>query len=238
MNREAPDHDDRTLARLRAQVIEQSRHVPSPTRAEAAARKRLAASTVLLVSLSVFIGAGGIRPGPRPIELLVETALGSMVVTIGAAIAGVRRGRSTLGRTRSRLLTVALLTPILLLSWRIAMSARYPGMMIDWPDRPGLRCLVMSLVLAQIPLMGLLWMRRDSDPIHPRSTAAALGALAGAFGWVLVDLWCPVSHVTHLLIGHALPLLLTITTSVLLASIVKLRLPPTDRAASASYNRR
>jgi hypothetical protein len=236
MNREAPGHDDRivpqpaTLARLRAHVIEQSRHVPSPTRMEVVARRRVATSAVLFVSLSIFAGAGGIRPGPRPTELLVETAFGSAVVAVTAAIAGVRRGRSVLGRPRSRLLAVALLTPLLLLSWRIGMSARYPGMMVAWPERPGLRCLVMSVVLAQIPLIGLLWMRRDSDPVHPRSTAAALGTAAGAFGWVLVDLWCPVSHVPHLLIGHLLPLLLTIAASVLLGNhIVMLRPRPADR---------
>ena len=107
-------------------------------------------------------------------------------------------------------------------------------MMIAWPERPGLRCLVMSLVLSLAPLMGLLWMRRDSDPVHPRTTAAALGTLAGAFGWVFVDLWCPVSHVPHLLIGHLVPLLLTIAASVLLAKhIVMLRPRRTDRLPPA-----
>ena len=226
MNREAPDHDAQVapdpamLARLRARVIEQSRHIPSPTRTEAAAHQRTATSVVLLVSLGLFVAAGGVRPGPRPTELLVETAVGSTAVAIAATFAGVRRGRSVLGPPRSHLLAVAFLTPLLLAAWRIGMSARYPGMMAAWPERPGLRCLVMSLTLAQAPLMGLLWIRRDSDPVHPRSTAAAIGTLAGAFGWMLVDLWCPVSHVPHLLIGHVGPLLLTIAASVLLASHV------------------
>jgi hypothetical protein len=235
MNREAPGHKDRivpapaAVARLRAQVIEQSRHVPSPTHMEWVAHRRVATSAVLLVSLSIFAAVGGIHSGPRPTELLVETALGSTVVTVVAAIVGVRRGRSALGPPRSHLLAVALLTPLLLLALRIGMSASYPGMMVAWPERPGLRCLVLSAVLAQPPLIGLLWMRRDSDPVHPRSTAAALGTAAGAFSWMLVDLWCPVSHVPHLLIGHLLPLLLTIAASVLLGNqIVMLRpLKPT-----------
>jgi hypothetical protein len=36
----------------------------------------------------------------------------------------------------------------------------------------------------------------------------ALGVATGAAAAALVDLWCPVGHVPHLLIGHVAPILL------------------------------
>jgi len=81
------------------------------------------------------------------------------------------------------------------------------------PGRPGVRCLLLSGALVFAPLFGLLWTRRHSDPIHPRASAAALGAAAGAGAWVFVDAWCPVSYVPHLLLGHVLPLIVTIAAS-------------------------
>ena len=47
---------------------------------------------------------------------------------------------------------------------------------------------------------------RRSDPITPRATGAAFGAGAGLGSALLVDLWCPVGYVPHLLLGHVLPI--------------------------------
>jgi hypothetical protein len=68
----------------------------------------------------------------------------------------------------------------------------------------------LSGLLSLAPMIGALWLRRGSDPVHPRAAGAALGAAIGAGTWVLVDLWCPVAYVPHLLLGHVLPLLLII----------------------------
>jgi len=46
--------------------------------------------------------------------------------------------------------------------------------------------------------------RRDS--VHPGIAGAALGITAGVFAGTLVDLWCPVAYVPHVLLGHILPL--------------------------------
>jgi len=113
-----------------------------------------------------------------------------------------------------------LLTPPLLFGWRVLITACYPKMMIEWADRPGIRCFTLSVSLALVPLLGLLWLRRGSDPLHPRLTGAAFGAAVGAPAWVLVDLWCPVGYVPHLLLGHVLPLLLLISLSALLGGRV------------------
>jgi hypothetical protein len=119
-----------------------------------------------------------------------------------------------LGRPRAQLVTLAVLTPVLLFAWKVFVSSWYRGGLTEWPARPGLRCLLLGALLSLAPAVGLLWIRRDADPVHPRAQAAAIGTVAGAWAWVLVDLWCPVSYVPHLLLGHVLPLLLTISASV------------------------
>ena len=77
--------------------------------------------------------------------------------------------------------------------------------MVAWPERSGLRCLSLSLVVALGPLLSFLAMRR-SAPVQPALNGAVLGFAAGACAWLAVDLWCPVAYVPHLLLGHVLPL--------------------------------
>jgi hypothetical protein len=60
--------------------------------------------------------------------------------------------------------------------------------------------------MAAVPLLVLVAARRETDPLHPARTGAALGSALGALVWVLVDLNCPVAYVPHLLLGHVLPL--------------------------------
>lgn len=207
-------------AQLRALVIDRTAREPSLTRAQLALRHRIVLSIVMLTPLVVFIACGGIRSGPRPDGLVLQTALGSGILAGGLAIVGIGRGRSMLGRPRRWLLLQVLLSAPLLFGWRVLISGFYPAMMVEWVDRPGLRCFALSAILACAPVLGLLWWRRGSDPLHPRLTAAAIGAAVGAGAWVLVDLWCPVGYVPHLLLGHVLPLLLLIAASALLGSRV------------------
>jgi hypothetical protein len=77
--------------------------------------------------------------------------------------------------------------------------------MVAWPERPGLRCLALSLLVAVGPLLAFLAIRR-SAPLQPALNGAAMGLAAGACAWVAVDLWCPVAHVPHVVLGHVLPL--------------------------------
>ncbi len=71
-------------------------------------------------------------------------------------------------------------------------------------------------------------MRRFSDPTHPVLSGAALGAAAGAFSAFLVDLWCPVAYLPHLLLGHVLPLLTLTAVGAVLGRWV-LRVSPAAR---------
>lgn len=161
-----------------------------------------------MVPLLVFGAFGGVRAAPRPPALVLQTSLGAGAIALGCAVVAFSRGRSTLGRARMGLVSVAAAAPLALLGWKIATSASFERMMVSWPTRVGLRCLLLSCLVAAWPLAVMAIIRRGSDPVQPGLTGAALGAAIGAASWVLVDLNCPVAYVPHLLLGHVLPLLL------------------------------
>ncbi len=231
------DHSSDSLATLRTRVLAHAGAEPSPTRSQLAQRQRLLVLAAVLVPLLVFLLLGGVRASPRPTQLVVETALGAALLATVIACLALRRGSSMLGRPRVWLGAVVLLTPVVLFAWRTLASSRYPEMMTEWVTRPGLRCFALSEALAVVPLLGLLWLRRGSDPTHPQLAGAAVAAAVGAATWVLVDLWCPVSYVPHLLLGHVLPLLLLMLVGGLLGGRllnVRRASEPRLRAVSAS----
>lgn len=163
----------------------------------------------IVVPLVVFYSWGGPRQAPRPDRLVWETAGGSAFVALTLCVVALRRGRSMLGRTGSVLLAASVLTPLVLFAWKVGTSSEYGGMNVEWPTRMGFKCLRLACLTAAWPLVGAVMVRRGSDPTHPRLTGAAIGAAVGSCSWVLVDLWCPVAYVPHLLIGHVLPLVAT-----------------------------
>ena len=142
---------------------------------------------------------------PRSLPLLVGTAVGAAVVA-GAAIAlSLGRGGRMLGRSRRTLIAVTAVAPLVLLGWKVAWSAAFGN--LDESPRLGYRCLLMSVAMGAIPLLLLLLTRKGEDPRHPGLLGAAIGVAVGACGWVLVDLWCPVAGIWHLLRGHLPPIL-------------------------------
>ena len=125
------------------------------------------------------------------------------------------RGGSMLGRSRSCLLYGIALIPLGLLAWKVGCSLAFGDPMVEWPERQGLRCLSLSLLVATGPLLAFL-AARPKAPMHPALNGAAIGVAAGACAWVALDLWCPVAAVPHLLLGHVLPLGLLAVTGALL----------------------
>jgi hypothetical protein len=91
--------------------------------------------------------------------------------------------------------------------WRFGVSSLFDRTQ-DWPTRPGFRCLFLGTTIGALPLFAALVSWRRTDPLTPVATGAAFGAGAGLGSAVLVDLWCPVSYVPHLLLGHVLPVVL------------------------------
>jgi hypothetical protein len=208
-------------AELRARVLAAAAAEPSPTRTAVNRRNALlrlvaAASGMgafvifsLLMSDGQLLGLGGeVAPSQhleRSVWLVLTTAGGAVGVAATALWLALWRGRSMLGRPRSWLLYGSVLIPIGLFAWKVSSSLAFDYPMVEWPERLGLRCLWLSLLVAVGPLLSFLAMRR-SQPVHPALNGAVMGLAAGACAWVAVDLWCPVAYVPHLVLGHVLPL--------------------------------
>ena len=143
---------------------------------------------------------------PRSLILLGGTSVGAAVVGGFAVGISLGRGGRMLGRSRRWLIAVTAISPLALLGWKIAWSAAFGN--LDESPRLGHRCLVMSISMGMVPMLLLALTRRGEDPRHPGLLGAAIGVAVGACAWVLVDLWCPVAGVLHLLRGHVLPVLL------------------------------
>jgi hypothetical protein len=206
---------------LRARVLAVAAAEPSPTRAAVrrgallmglvAAASGIGAFVVFAVLMSdghLLRLGGEIAPHQRlerPVGLVVATTSGALGIAAAAVWLALRRGRSMLGRSRRRLLCGAVLIPISLLAWKVGCSIAFGAAMVAWPERPGERCLALSLLVSAGPLLSFLAIRR-SAPVQPALNGALMGFAAGACAWVAADLWCPVAFVPHLLIGHVLPL--------------------------------
>jgi hypothetical protein len=145
----------------------------------------------------------------RPGLLIVLTCLGWSAVGSAAAALAVARGRSMLGRSTISLAILVAAAPLVLLAWKIGVTVPFgPEMTAAWPGRVGYRCLGLTLAMAAPLLVALLLMRRRSDPVHPGIAGAALGITASVIAGTLVDLWCPIANLSHVLLGHILPLVL------------------------------
>jgi hypothetical protein len=201
MMRPPPELKQRVLARVR--------QLPSPARREANLRRRAFAAAGLLLPLLCFLLLGGAHREERPLSLVVETALGALVLAVSSLWVVLGGGRM-LGRSRAALLSVVAFWPVSLFVWKLwcSSAAHVPEALLAWPSRPGALCFGLTFLLGSWPLFALALSRRRSDPTHPLSLGAALGVAAGSYAALLVDLWCPVGYPWHVLLGHVLPILL------------------------------
>jgi hypothetical protein len=190
---------------FKSRVLASVREVPAPTRKETLRRQTWLFAAGLLGALAIFFAKGGLRVTNRPPSLIALTSVGTAVfVGIGMWLL-FTRGRTGLRRPRAVLLAAAVLSTAAFVVWRYGVSALY-GMTSPWPSRVGFRCLALSVMTGGLMLFAALMSWRRSEPVTPRATGAAFGAGAGLGSALLVDLWCPVSYVPHLLLGHVLPI--------------------------------
>ena len=195
----SPDFKSRVLASVR--------EVPAPTRKETLQRQTWLIAAGLIGALALFFIKGGLRVTSRPPSLIALTSVGTAIfVGVGMWLL-FTRGPSGLRRPRTVLIGATILSTVAFVSWRYGISALY-GRAGAWPERVGLRCLVLGVGTGGLMLFAALMSWRRSDPVTPRATGAAFGAGAGLGSALLVDLWCPVGYVPHLLLGHVLPIAL------------------------------
>jgi hypothetical protein len=192
---------------LRARTLAAVHARPSRTRRAYRLHAILVVACATAMSLAIFWSAGGLRAAPRPESLLVGTLLGALAIAAAVVAVGIHRGRSMLPRPAWQLGWLIALAPAALFAWKVLWSARYPGMMVDWPERPGLRCFGLTLATGLGPLVALVTLARNSEPVRPGLAGGALGIAVGAMTWVALELWCPVAYPRHLVIGHVAPAL-------------------------------
>jgi hypothetical protein len=193
---------------VKARILEAARRQPAPPRSEVQRRVALTLATAVLVPLAAFFLVGAARPGPRPLGLVLATSGGALGIALAAMWTAYGRGGQMLGRARGRLLAMTAAAPATFVIWKMLWSARYDHMTDEWATRPGIRCFALTVLFAAWPFLALASVRRGSDPTHPRTLGAALGVATGTCAAVLVDLWCPVGHPRHLVLGHVLPIII------------------------------
>jgi hypothetical protein len=197
----------RLPAELRKRVLEAARLQPSPDRASV--RKVTAGASIALViaGLAYFFAFGGLHLGTRPAQVVAITAAGWLIVALVATWGAFGRGRSMLGRPIGWLVVVALATAPTLLLWFLMWTMMWPEASAPVPAFGlHLACFMTTIVFSLSPIGAFVIARRHSDPVHPRATGAALGAAAGAWAGVMIDLHCPVSATAHVIIGHLMPI--------------------------------
>jgi hypothetical protein len=208
---------------LKDRVLDEVAKQPAPTRREVVRSTAILVGCGIFVALVLFFLKGGLRVTGRPPLLVALTSVGTAVIAgVGMWIL-FTRGRSMLGRPRALLVWAAVLSALGFLGWKYGISSLY-GLTEDWPDRVGSRCLWLSTAMGALPLLGALLSWRRAASLTPASTGAAFGAGAGLGSAVLVDLWCPVGYLPHLMLGHALPIaLLALLGGLLGAWLLRLR---------------
>lgn len=194
---------------LKLRVLELARERPVPRRIDrrpaTAAVAALAAMTMMAVvqwGPRLFGEIGGVahaagRPAASAIWILGGTA--ALAV---AATWIVLPLRSMLSPPRGVLLGVAAGVPLLVGAWLVFWHATYA----DPFTRVGVRCFALTLMTAPWPFAALAYASRRLEPRHPGTAGAALGAVAGSWAAVMVELWCPLAVGPHVLVGHVLPL--------------------------------
>jgi len=190
--------------RMRELVLQAARAGP-PARHSRRGR-RLAvlsglAAAAMVAVLYLWGGPGHAvgRPAPTGAAIVAGMAALALVATWLA----LPPARSMLGPRTTRLLAIAIGVPVLVAAWLLGWHAFY-----DDPNvRTGFRCFSLTLAAAPWPFVALVFASHRRDPRHPMLSGAALGAAAGAWAAVVVELWCPLADPSHVAVGHVAPLL-------------------------------
>ena len=212
-------------ADLRARVLAAASAEPMPTRSAGLVRRAAVVAVGMVLSLLVLAYIGGPQPDGRPIAYFLTIAALWTGVVLVASWAGVGRGKSMLGRPASMRWIVAALTPAALVVATLLAGLCWPAT-ISEPStiHDHLLCIELGSLMAIGPLVAFAFVRRDSDPVAPRLTGAAVGAVAGAWGGLFIELRCGHCSVEHVVLGHVVPVVVFALAGALIAgSVISVR---------------
>src|SRR4029077_10193066 len=130
---------------LKQRVLASVADVPAPTRSQVLRTRAWLFACGIVGALAIFFLEGGMRVTTRPPSLVALTSLGTAVIVGVGMWFLFTGGGSVLGRAGSRLLVAALASSVLFVAWRYRVSAIY-GLTEAWPERPGFRCLGLSIL--------------------------------------------------------------------------------------------
>lgn len=202
---------------LRAKILGEVTAAPSPTRQAWQLRTIAAALGGVVAAVALFFAIGGVSLGRRPTAYLTTLGVAWVVLLLAMAPWALARGASSVGRPKTRLFLLSLLTPLLVLVVFALGALVWPATRALDDGRSDLRCFTFAVLLSAFPYAAFLWMKRRVVLVHPTAEAAAAGMFAGSLGALLITLRCECSQVLHLLLGHVLPVVLLGGLSALLA---------------------
>jgi hypothetical protein len=206
---------------LRARVLDAARREPAPSRATGLRRRGVtvvlgfAFAVASTIACAVLLGGPAIEP--RPVGYFALVAVAWAAIALVASWVAVGRGRSMLGRPTAQRAAIAVVTPIALIAVAAAGSAVWPQT-VD--GRSSLLahviCGSLTILFALGPLVAFAVVNRRTDPIAPSLTGAALGAAAGAWGALGIELFCTRATPVHVFLGHVLPVAVLVAVGALI----------------------
>jgi hypothetical protein len=194
---------------LRLRILATASASPVAARGAGLRRRTLAIAGGFALPLAISLSPGWSRAGGRPAAYVVTLAAAWFAVGLAATWAGVTRGRSMLGRPAVWRVLVAALTPAALVATALVTALAWPQARDDGASAVAhVVCVAVAMVCALGPLLAFASVRRASDPVAPRLTGAAIGAAAGAWGALFIELHCAHTSASHIVLGHVLPVVL------------------------------
>jgi hypothetical protein len=201
---------------LRQRVLAMAGREVAPTRDQIRRWRARVVVSGTIAAVALFVAVGGMHQGARSTEMLVLSAAGWAAAAAAATWAAFGMRRGMLGPPTAVLAAAALLVAPLLAAWAEVFVDASPEAVVVIPARLHVACFAFTLLYSLIPLALMMTLRRGSDPVHPRALGALLGAAAGGWGSVLIDLHCPVTVRLHVLLGHVLPVVVLASIGALL----------------------
>jgi hypothetical protein len=221
---EAPNRGE--LDALRARILAAAARSPSPTRDALRVRAAIGYALALASIAGLFAWMGGLEHAAgRPRALTLAIGGGAALLAAVASGLVLSRGGRTLGRSARLLAGVIALVPLATLGWLLAWHGRY----VEPFQRLGFRCLGLTLASATALIVVAFAVRARSVARGAAIQGAALAAAGGAWGGVVVDLWCPLTEPKHVAIGHVLPLIVVIGAGAVIGRLtLGVRARPTE----------
>jgi hypothetical protein len=183
---------------------------PSRTRAQGRVRK------VVLFAMAVLASTGPPLLGSALDVEGLSVASGSLLVAVACAATATWRGKSLLGHSAFTLVSVSVLAPLARWVWLLAWPS-------DAADADDAMCFART-VASSAPLLATMFFVRARTVVdHPRAHGAALGTTAGAFGAVVVDVFCARAPPSHVFMGHVLPIFVLAAIGALAGRVLVVR---------------